>query len=273
MTWIALAFLLFLTVVFLSTQLKTPHSLPEPPHVAYAPTTYTASAAQDTFTIVFPYLRDAHVTIKLDGTAKDHTFSSDGLDIILDTPAAGDEAVLIERTTSQDALVTWTDGTAITQTDLADAFNQVLYLTEETDFRLINPNRLYATGSATTLADAEVDILGLTALSIPGADGVKKYRVNVFVPCWITDDAGLLQVKLQLHIGSNGTQADSKVITINKYYSTFTGVTQQIVTQINGFEITPATSDKIGVVIDVQDGFSSGTAQATAFLEVVEVRE
>jgi hypothetical protein len=131
--------------------------------------------------------------------------------------------------------------------------------------------RLYAknTTSQTGIGSGEVDITALTGLTIPGADGVKKYSLNATVN--VDLGSSTTAATLRVYTGANGTLADTQqLIVINAGI----GANSFSTLHISGFELTPATGDKIGLSITFNNATANtvqGAAGYISFLELVEI--
>lgn len=94
---------------------------------------YTAGAAQDTFTITFTLLKEAHLRVFVD-EVETFLFTISGTDMILDTPAVGGEIVRLQRITPRTKatyLTTYVDGTGLTAKDLDQDRDQALFIMQE----------------------------------------------------------------------------------------------------------------------------------------------
>jgi hypothetical protein len=103
---------------------------------AYAPQTIAAGAAQQDFTIVFPFLRDSHLRVVINSIVKvlstDYTLVSGSTVMRLVVPAAGGETVVLSRVTPVDQrIVDFAAGGAISETALDESFLQLFYNLEE----------------------------------------------------------------------------------------------------------------------------------------------
>ena len=103
---------------------------------------YTATSSQTDFAFTFPYLKDTHVIVSIDGTEYDvdstgagsFTIStSPSTKVVLDTGATAGANVRVKRNSlglAQDelALVDYNDGSVLTEKDLDDAYLHNFYL-------------------------------------------------------------------------------------------------------------------------------------------------
>ena len=93
---------------------------------------YTGDGATVIYTVTFPFLSRSHVTVRLDGTATTaFTWLSD-TQIQFSVAPADDAIIDIRRSSSPtSALVNFSDGARIKESDLDTAFLQTFYLAQE----------------------------------------------------------------------------------------------------------------------------------------------
>ncbi len=251
------------------------HTTPTPTpgeHVAYTPQDYTGDGVETDFLIVNPYVRESHIEAFVDGVEVTAiTIVSSGTEVRFDSAPADESAIQIRRVTPTAPVVTWINGAGFDEDDLNDSFNQLLYITEEGTFHNDNLARVYSQKSdgAQAVAPSVIDdIIGCTALTIPGADGVKKYRVNFLVQLSASTIA-----EIDLHVGTTGTKADA--IENSFLHGEENSNGDKVAIGSSGYEITPDAGDKVGlaVVTDTGGATIQNSAAYTTFLEVVEIRE
>jgi len=105
----------------------------------------TATADQTDFPFTFPYLKDTHVIVSIDGTETDINDTGTGeftistspsTKVVLGTGATVGASVRIKRnslgkTNAETALVDYTDGSVLTEKELDDAYLHNFYLSQE----------------------------------------------------------------------------------------------------------------------------------------------
>jgi len=103
--------------------------------MALSRTTHTGSAGVQTYLIGFAYLKPTYISVTVDAAAATHTLSSDGLSVVIGSPAlAGGETIEILRTTDiedDERLVDWETGSAVTEENLDRDTLQLLHLIQE----------------------------------------------------------------------------------------------------------------------------------------------
>tara|TARA_Y100000588_G_C14272180_1_gene932790 strand:- start:1122 stop:2774 length:1653 start_codon:yes stop_codon:yes gene_type:complete len=106
---------------------------------------YTATSSQTDFAFTFPYLKDTHVIVSIDGTEYDVNSTGAGSFTIVTSPSklvrldAGATAganVRVKRNSlglaqDESALVDYNDGSVLTEKDLDDAYLHNFYLSQE----------------------------------------------------------------------------------------------------------------------------------------------
>lgn len=137
-------------------------------------------------------------------------------------------------------------------------------------------NRVYSRKSTdeVTLGNVEENITGLTAILIPGANGTRRYRVNLFIT-HSDNDAGATRVATwRLYVGTNGNLSDTTPVCLWQTV-TLNAAGDNGSTCVAGFEIQPATSARIGVSVALASAASLtvfGTlANGFSWIEVMEV--
>ena len=113
---------------------------------------YVADGSTSEFSITFPYITRADVTVLVSGTSAPHTYLNDSTLSITTTPDL-DDLVVIKRQTSKVPLVDFTDGSTLFEADLDLADRQSRYLAEEASDRAENSITL-------SEADGRWDALG-----------------------------------------------------------------------------------------------------------------
>ena len=107
--------------------------------MAFAETTYTATAAQTDFTIPFPWIRDNHVKVEINDVAKtigtDYTVGTPtSTELQLTVPASLNDRVRVFRETPKlDSgwLVSYTDPSSLRREDLDTDQRQIRYILQE----------------------------------------------------------------------------------------------------------------------------------------------
>jgi len=95
---------------------------------------YVAAAGQRDFDVPFPYINRRHVEVLVNGTLVPVLEWVNDTRLRIDTPVAGGEYVVVQRTTPIDQqLVKFQDGAILTQEDLNLAVQQLLYKQQEID--------------------------------------------------------------------------------------------------------------------------------------------
>jgi hypothetical protein len=140
------------------------------------------------------------------------------------------------------------------------------------------PKRLYAskTSDQTVTGGSNTNITGLTGLTIPAANGKRKYRVNSTVSLSYNAGGSRRNFTLSLYVGTNGSTSDGTPSFVTHTTSdSATGINTQV--GINGWQITPAANAKVGLaaLADTSDitVFGTPTTNGGSFLEVVEIQE
>ena len=99
--------------------------------------TYTANGSNNQFSITFPYIDAAHVRISVDGSSASFTFHNSTTAQLNSTPTSG-QTVVVYRQTPSTALVDFTDGSTLFESDLDLANTQARYISEEARDRADN---------------------------------------------------------------------------------------------------------------------------------------
>ena len=92
--------------------------------------TYTANGSTNQFSITFPYIDAAHVLVSVNGSSASFTFHNSTTVQLSSTPTSG-QTVVVYRQTPSSALVDFTDGSTLFESDLDLANTQARYLSEE----------------------------------------------------------------------------------------------------------------------------------------------
>lgn len=115
--------------------------------------------------------------------------------------------------------------------------------------RYVDPSRTEAFKSADQqISNTLEDITDLTAVSIPGADGSKKYRITVNVEFSNTSGTNSL-LTCQIHLGSNGDKGDTKLFSFSQFVNSVIGGSVGYPSPV----FTPAAGDKIGLAVILSD--------------------
>jgi len=92
--------------------------------------TYTANGSTNQFSITFPYIDAAHVLVSVNDASASFTFHNSTTVHLSSTPTSG-QTVVVYRQTPSSALVDFTDGSTLFESDLDLANTQARYLSEE----------------------------------------------------------------------------------------------------------------------------------------------
>ena len=92
--------------------------------------TYTANGSTNQFSITFPYIDTAHVLVSVNDASASFTFHNSTTVQLSSTPTSG-QTVVVYRQTPSSALVDFTDGSTLFESDLDLANTQARYLSEE----------------------------------------------------------------------------------------------------------------------------------------------
>lgn len=92
--------------------------------------TYTANGSTNQFSITFPYIDAAHVLVSVNDASASFTFHNSTTVQLSSTPTSG-QTVVVYRQTPSSALVDFTDGSTLFESDLDLANTQARYLSEE----------------------------------------------------------------------------------------------------------------------------------------------
>ena len=217
--------------------------------MAYASVTYT-SASGTTFALTnssgdsIPYLRQADISVTVNGTLKtlttDYTFNTAGTAIVLNTAVSGATVVISRVTDISDATVVYTAGSTLTAQDLNNADNQIRYgLQEFSD-----------TYGALTTGTGDLSALG-------GFIGSAE--------TWVSDNAHAATT------GAIDNRVDSKISTNNATVVLRDGSqAMQAALSLGGFKITNLatptsnTDASTKAYVDSTIGTASGYASAAA---------
>jgi len=92
--------------------------------------TYTANGSTNQFSITFPYIDAAHVLVSVNGSSASFSFHNSTTAQLSSTPTSG-QTVVVFRQTPSSALVDFTDGSTLFESDLDLANTQARFLSEE----------------------------------------------------------------------------------------------------------------------------------------------
>lgn len=98
---------------------------------AYAPILGTGNGSNKDFPFTWPYLKQAHVKVSLDGVASSAFEIVTGSTVRMDTAPANGVVVKVYRETPTEPVTVWQDGAVILGADLNAASKQSLYIAEE----------------------------------------------------------------------------------------------------------------------------------------------
>lgn len=135
---------------------------------------------------------------------------------------------------------------------------------------LAPPARVYARKTAdVTMGGAIAVISSLSNISVPGTpDGAKKYRVNAQVQ--VLELSSVTGETLTLKMGAAGTTADTTLLSVQSEIGGSVWCSFCIV----GFEITPASGDKVSLCWTSSSSNTriSGASPAFSWIEIVEIQ-
>jgi len=139
---------------------------------------YTGNGSTTTYSFTFPYLKQADVKVKVNGTTQNTTTYSlpTATTLQFNTAPANGAAILIFRDTDNTTrAANFYSGSAIKATDLNENFDQILYTAQEVD-----ENALSAQGDDPMQGDLSMGNNKLTNLATPTAttDGANKTYVD-----------------------------------------------------------------------------------------------
>lgn len=100
--------------------------MPVPPTIV----SYTGDGSTSTFTFSFDYINANYVTVRVDGAEVPFAFVGQK-SVFIDPPPADQSIVTISRQTSREALVDFTDGSVLVESDLDLANLQLLHVVQE----------------------------------------------------------------------------------------------------------------------------------------------
>ena len=128
----------------------------------YSYRTYAGDGSSADFSVPFPYLKRAHVQVKVDGALKvdgtDYNWTSDVQVQFTAAPASGAEILVIRETPDSDQIVLWQNGSYVIAEDLNESDLQWLYLIQEHEDRLNDVDGIIGPAKATiTTAQATKD--------------------------------------------------------------------------------------------------------------------
>jgi len=92
--------------------------------------TYTANGSTNQFSITFPYIDATHVLVSVNGSSASFSFHNSTTAQLSSTPTSG-QTVVVFRQTPSSALVDFTDGSTLFESDLDLANTQARFLSEE----------------------------------------------------------------------------------------------------------------------------------------------
>ena len=169
--------------------------------------TYTGNGTNKLFSITFPYLETSDINVYLNGALQtittQYTFANATTVEFVAAPSAG-VAVLLDRSTDDTALqATFFPGSSIKANDLNDNFDQVLYITQET-------NNNVANAVAGQIPNGTITNVKLAADSVASSNIIDGTIVNADVNA----SAGIVASKLAFTQSGSGATArtiDSKL--------------------------------------------------------------
>ena len=130
-----------------------------------------------------------------------------------------------------------------------------------------SPNRLYQTTVAngdqagiTSTGSPPTAILGMSGIAIPGANGVRKYRISAYVP--FTNTGAATHAAVSVHVGAAGSSADTVVFRAWTFSTNAGGLVMGIA--IPAIDVVPATGSKVTLSFFSVAG-SSHTVKALTF--------
>ena len=139
---------------------------------------YTGNGSQTTYSFTFPYLKEADVKVKINGTTQNTTEYSlpTATTLQFNSAPANGAAILIFRDTDNSTrAASFYPGSAIKATDLNENFDQILYTAQEVD-----ETALSSQGDDPMQGDLSMGNNKLTNLATPTAttDGANKTYVD-----------------------------------------------------------------------------------------------
>lgn len=145
-----------------------------------ASATTTSDGVQTLFTVPFPYLRQEHVMVEVDGEAADYTWVND-ITVRLAEAAPEDAAVTVRRDSdSAHRIVEFESGTQLTNRNLELASLQLFYLLQELIDAIVakalSPSQTAlasAASAAASAAQALGDLEWVIANGVAGPAGEK----------------------------------------------------------------------------------------------------
>lgn len=148
--------------------------------MAITQNTYTANGIQTLFSFTFPYLKEEHVKVSLDGVDQATTAYSfaNATTVSFNTaPGASVEVKIYRQTDSEELDSTFFSGSAIRAADLNDNFLQTLYIVQELENATIEastgnlPDNSITSNLIAAGAVAEDDIGTSAVTTVKLADG------------------------------------------------------------------------------------------------------
>ena len=187
--------------------------------------TYTGNGTNKLFSITFPYLETSDINVYLNGVLQTITthfsFANATTVEFVAAPSAG-VAVLLDRSTDDTALqATFFPGSSIKANDLNENFDQVLYITQET-------NNNVANAVAGQIPNGTITNVKLAADSVASSNIVDGTIVNADVNA----SAGIVASKLAFTQSGSGATArtiDSKLkdtVSVKDFGAVGDGVTE-----------------------------------------------
>jgi len=169
--------------------------------------TYTGNGTNKLFNITFPYLDTTDIDVFLNGTLQTVTtqyFFANATTVEFVTAPANGATVLLSRSTDDTALqATFFPGSSIKAADLNYNFDQVLYLSQET-------NNNVANAVAGQIPDGTITNIKLAANSVTSSNLVDGTIVNADVNASAGITAGKLSFT-QVGTGATARTVDSKL--------------------------------------------------------------
>jgi hypothetical protein len=145
-------------------------------------TNYVADGSTNQFQIPFTYISQLHVVVTVDGVSVTPTFINDTQLSVSSTPASG-AAVIVKRVTPVGALVDFTDGSTLFESDLDLAHQQNRFIAEESRDRA---------DAATATVNTNIANINIVAADTTAVNTVAGNTTNINTVAADGTDIGLV---------------------------------------------------------------------------------